>query len=114
MESLSLEVMNQPTDVTPFLNGLKEKSLFFENAFANGRRSIDAVPSILGSLPALMNEPFINTDYRANHVRGLPNILAEQGLLLRALMVLFKPSLTPVEIFAHKVVCNVDPASSPV
>jgi phosphoglycerol transferase MdoB-like AlkP superfamily enzyme len=79
VESLSLEVMNQPTDVTPFLNGLKEKSLFFENAFANGRRSIDAVPSILGSLPALMNEPFINTDYRANHVRGLPNILAEQG-----------------------------------
>ncbi|MEI8027314.1 MAG: LTA synthase family protein [Pseudomonadota bacterium] len=79
VESLGLETMRQAQDVTPFLNSLGEKSLFFDNAFANGRRSIDAVPSVLGSLPALMAEPFINTEYRANHVRGLPNILGEHG-----------------------------------
>ncbi len=79
VESLGLETMRQTQDVTPFLNSLREKSLFFDNAFANGRRSIDAVPSVLGSLPALMAEPFINTDYRANHVRGLPNILGDHG-----------------------------------
>ena len=79
VESLGLETMRQPKDVTPFLNSLRKKSLFFDNAFANGRRSIDAVPSALGGLPALMAEPFINTEYRANHVRGLPNILGDHG-----------------------------------
>jgi len=79
VESLGLETMRQSRDVTPFLNSLREKSLFFDNAFANGRRSIDAVPSTLGSLPALMAEPFINTEYRANRIRGLPNILGDRG-----------------------------------
>jgi phosphoglycerol transferase MdoB-like AlkP superfamily enzyme len=79
VESLGLESMQQPTDVTPFLNSLKDKSLFFDNGFANGRRSIEAVPSILGALPALMAEPFINTEYRANRMKGLPRILTSKG-----------------------------------
>lgn len=79
VESLGLESMQQPVDVTPFLNTLKDKSLFFDNGFANGRRSIEAVPSILGALPALMAEPFINTEYRANRMKGLPRILTSKG-----------------------------------
>jgi arylsulfatase A-like enzyme len=79
VESLGLESMQQTIDVTPFLNSLKEKSLFFDNGFANGRRSIEAVPSILGALPALMAEPFINTEYRANRISGLPKILTSLG-----------------------------------
>ncbi|MCL3782597.1 alkaline phosphatase family protein [Prolixibacteraceae bacterium JC049] len=36
---------------TPFLDSLMQKGYFFTNAYANGRRSMDAVPAILASRP---------------------------------------------------------------
>ncbi|WP_445721019.1 LTA synthase family protein [Flavobacterium sp.] len=62
---------------TPFLDGLIEKSLFFENGFANGKLSIDAVPSTLSSIPSLMNTSLITSSYSINEVYGLPKILKE-------------------------------------
>ena len=38
---------------TPFLDSLMQQGYYFTNAFANGRRSIDAVPAILASVPAI-------------------------------------------------------------
>jgi hypothetical protein len=38
---------------TPFLDSLMHESLVFTNAFANGRKSIDAIPSVTASIPAL-------------------------------------------------------------
>ena len=37
---------------TPFLDSLSNHSLIFTNAFANGRQSIEALPSILASVPS--------------------------------------------------------------
>jgi phosphoglycerol transferase MdoB-like AlkP superfamily enzyme len=63
---------------TPFLDGLTEKSLSFPNAFANGRKSIDAMPSIIASLPSLAT-PYIVSDYGANRIRSLGQILSDKG-----------------------------------
>lgn len=64
---------------TPFLDRLIEESLFFENGFANGKLSIDAVPSTLSSIPSLMNNSLITSSYSINEVYGLPKILKENG-----------------------------------
>lgn len=64
---------------TPFLDSLIQKSYFFENGFANGKLSIDAVPSTLSSVPSLMNKNFISSCYAVNNVYGLPKILKDNG-----------------------------------
>lgn len=64
---------------TPFLDSLLQQSLYFPHGFANGKLSIDAVPSTLSSLPSLMNQSYITSPYAVNHVYGLPKILKENG-----------------------------------
>ena len=64
---------------TPFLDSLITKSLFFENGFANGKLSIDAVPSTLSSIPSLMNNSLITSSYSVNEIYGLPKILKDNG-----------------------------------
>ncbi len=64
---------------TPFLDSLITKSYYFKNGFANGKVSIDAVPSTMSSIPSLMNTPLISSGYSLNEVYGLPKILKKQG-----------------------------------
>lgn len=64
---------------TPFLDSLITKSYYFKNGFANGKASIDAVPSILSSIPSLMNNSFISSSFALNKVNGLPKILKKEG-----------------------------------
>jgi phosphoglycerol transferase MdoB-like AlkP superfamily enzyme len=64
---------------TPFLDSLITKSCYFKNGFANGKVSIDAVPSIISSIPSLMNNSFISSSYSLNKVHSLPKIFKEQG-----------------------------------
>lgn len=64
---------------TPFLDSILNQSLFFENGYANGRTSMDALPTILSSIPAWMDEPFILSSYSSNQFSGLPQILKSKG-----------------------------------
>lgn len=64
---------------TPFLDKLRTKSLDFPNAYANGRRSIEGIAAILSGIPALMQEPFISSQYTSNHFIGLGNQLVLRG-----------------------------------
>lgn len=64
---------------TPFLDSLITKSYYFKNGFANGKVSIDAVPSIISSIPSLMNDSYISSSYALNKVHSLPLIFKEQG-----------------------------------
>lgn len=64
---------------TPFLDSLITKSYYFKNGFANGKVSIDAVPSILSSIPSLMNNSFISSSFSLNRINGLPKILKKEG-----------------------------------
>jgi phosphoglycerol transferase MdoB-like AlkP superfamily enzyme len=48
---------------TPFLDSLMEKSLVFTNAYANGAKSIDALPSIVAGVPALLESYILSPHY---------------------------------------------------
>jgi phosphoglycerol transferase MdoB-like AlkP superfamily enzyme len=64
---------------TPFLDSLITKSYYFKNGFANGKASIDAVPSILSSIPSLMNNSFISSSFALDKIHGLPVIMKKEG-----------------------------------
>ena len=64
--------------LTPFLDSLFEKSLTF-NGFANGRRSIEALPSLFSGLPSLMDVDFTSSAYFGNRVDGLGQSLKSVG-----------------------------------
>ena len=63
---------------TPFIDELIGKSLTFDYTFANGRQSIDAMPSILSSIPRFI-EPFFLTPSSLNDVSGIAGELRKCG-----------------------------------
>jgi phosphoglycerol transferase MdoB-like AlkP superfamily enzyme len=77
LESFSLEYMEQ--GYTPFLNELKKDSLFLEHHLANGRRSIEALPSVLCGLPALLAEPISKSIFQGNRFTCVPQVLKNNG-----------------------------------
>lgn len=70
---------NDTTSYTPFLDSLIAESWTFEYGFSNGKKSIEAVPSIVASMPSLMDNPYISSGYCNNFLRTLPGILKENG-----------------------------------
>lgn len=63
---------------TPFLDSLLSVSLTFDVSLANGRKSIDAMPSILASVPSL-ETPYTISHYANNEINGLPGLLKKKG-----------------------------------
>ncbi len=63
---------------TPFLDSLIAHSLVFPNAYANGRKSIDGMPSILASVPSLVY-PYVISEYSGNKINSLGSILGAEG-----------------------------------
>ena len=66
------------TGYTPFLDSLLAQSVTYTHSFASGRKSIDAMPSVLSSIPMLI-EPYIVTPYSTNAVSSLAACLKEEG-----------------------------------
>ncbi|MBN4081681.1 LTA synthase family protein [bacterium AH-315-C07] len=82
LESFSKEYiggLNSYSGYTPFLDSLMEHSLVYSNAFASGKRSIEAMPAIFAGIPVLMDEPYITSQYQNNKILALPHILNEAG-----------------------------------
>lgn len=65
--------------LTPFLDSLTQHSLYFPRAYANGRKSIDAVPSTITSIPYLMEISYISSPYSANKIDGFCKILKPEN-----------------------------------
>lgn len=63
---------------TPFIDSLYQKCLSFDYTFANGRKSIDGMPSILSSIPMFV-EPFFLTPASLNNISGLAGELGKIG-----------------------------------
>ena len=63
---------------TPFLDSLIGKSLTFERSFANGHKSIDAMPSIMSSIPMFV-EPFFLTERALNSITSIGGELRKEG-----------------------------------
>lgn len=64
---------------TPFFDSLISQSLTFEYGIANGKKSIEAVPAILASIPSLMDNPYISSPYGNNKIESLASILKKKG-----------------------------------
>ena len=71
-------ILNSQFSYTPFLDSLAAKSLTFSHCYANGRKSIDALPSILSSIPMFV-EPFILTRYANNNISSIASCLRQEG-----------------------------------
>jgi phosphoglycerol transferase MdoB-like AlkP superfamily enzyme len=81
MESFSIEYTHwnpTGTSYTPFLDSLSTQGLSFTSAYANGKKSIEALPSILSGIPSLMNEPFITSPFASNEIAGLAHHLKQK------------------------------------
>lgn len=63
---------------TPFIDSLIDHSLMFRYAFSNGRKSIDVLPSVLASIPMIV-EPFVLTPYSSNRVNTFASLLKPKG-----------------------------------
>lgn len=87
VESLSREYIggynktfigNDYQGYTPFIDSLLSQSMWCEQSFCNGRKSIDGMPSVLSSLPYFI-EPFFLTTGALNHLDGLAVALKKDG-----------------------------------
>ena len=87
-ESLGREYIGQLNDIgqcgedymgyTPFIDMICRHSLTTDWSYCNGRKSIDAMPSILSSIPMFI-EPFFLTSASLNEVGGLARCLSTKG-----------------------------------
>ncbi len=82
LESFSNEyigTLNKGKGYAPFMDSLMQESLYFTNAFANGKKSNEAMPSIFASIPSLMEEAYTGSVYQDNQLRSFAHILKEEG-----------------------------------
>jgi len=63
---------------TPFLDSLISVSCAYQYSLANGRKSIDAMPSVISSIPSI-EVPFVLSHYSGNKVNSLASLLKEKG-----------------------------------
>lgn len=63
---------------TPFFDSLLGESRVCLNPFANGRKSIEALPSLLAGIPTGIT-PFVLTPYAQDSLKSLPSILKGKG-----------------------------------
>jgi phosphoglycerol transferase MdoB-like AlkP superfamily enzyme len=63
---------------TPFLDSLIEHSLTYEYSFANGRKSIDGLPSVMSGIPSL-GVPYFLSPYSGDKINSLASTLGPKG-----------------------------------
>ncbi len=64
---------------TPFLDSLIPSCSRATHAYANGRKSIEAMPAITASIPTLGEIPFVSSPFAGNEINALPAILGKHG-----------------------------------
>ena len=70
--------LNKGNGYTPFLDSLMREGFVFTNTFSNGRKSIEALPSILASIPSY-KKPFPLLPESVGEMKALPSILMDYG-----------------------------------
>lgn len=63
---------------TPFIDSLISVSMTFDVSIANGKKSIDAMPSVLASVPSL-ETPYTISPYANNQINGIAELLKKKG-----------------------------------
>lgn len=78
IESLSKEFLTP--ELTPFLDSLKDHSIYFPNAYANSKTSIKGIHSILTGTPSLMDRPLMHSTYSKVNVPSVGHALRKNGI----------------------------------
>jgi phosphoglycerol transferase MdoB-like AlkP superfamily enzyme len=68
----------EPKGYTPFLDSLIGESRAYQYSFANGRKSIDAMPSVICSIPSI-EVPYVLSHYSGNKVNSMASLLKAKG-----------------------------------
>lgn len=82
VESFGTEFWGAANDgrgLTPFLDSLAAEGTFLRNNFANGRRSIEALPAVLLGVPGLMSNPLAKSSFQGNEWVGLGHRMEAAG-----------------------------------
>ncbi|HSI89573.1 MAG TPA: sulfatase-like hydrolase/transferase, partial [Adhaeribacter sp.] len=82
LESFASEytgVLNNEPRFTPFFDSLAAQGSLYRYNYANGRKSIEALPSLLAGLPSLLHEPYITSSFQSNEMYGIGTIARENG-----------------------------------
>jgi phosphoglycerol transferase MdoB-like AlkP superfamily enzyme len=77
LESFSTEYIEK--GYTPLLNELIKQSHYFPFHLANGRRSIEVLPSVLCGLPSMIGEPLSKSIFSGNKFVCMPKLLKDSG-----------------------------------
>lgn len=64
---------------TPFMDSLFNKARTYKYGMANGRMTIDALPSVLSGIPAFMEKNYCYSNYSNNNVHGIASLLEKEG-----------------------------------
>ena len=81
LESMGMEyygAYNNTPSYTPFLDSLINHSYSSYNSFSNGKKSIDAMPAILASIPNT-DFHFSLSKYTTNSIQGIGSLLDSEG-----------------------------------
>lgn len=74
---LNRDIPNYP-GYMPFVDSLMAQGFTMRYGFSNGRKSVQALPSLLTSLPS-MGTNFVNSFYSQNELLGLPELVDRKG-----------------------------------
>ncbi|MGJ1263750.1 LTA synthase family protein [Sphingobacterium spiritivorum] len=77
--ALNRDIQNgQYKGYTPFLDSLIGQAYTFDHSYANGRKSIDALPSVITGIPSV-GEPFVLSIYSGNETTSIAKLLGDKG-----------------------------------
>lgn len=82
VESMGREYLGSLSHVRgymPFIDSLAQRSLVFDNAFANAERSNKSMCAILAGIPSFTDDAFMNTAYMDNRLDGLGTRMKQNG-----------------------------------
>ncbi|MFN5224239.1 MAG: LTA synthase family protein [Bacteroidota bacterium] len=81
LESFSAEyssLLSGKKGYTPFLDSMMQQGLYFNHAYANAKKSIDGIPAVTSSIPALMPVSYITSPFSANRITSIAGLLADK------------------------------------
>ena len=64
---------------TPFMDSLLSNARTYKYGMANGRMTIDALPSVLSSMPSFMEKNYCYSNYSNNNIHGISSLLEKEG-----------------------------------
>ena len=75
---LNPDLYPEKESYTPFLDSLMQQGYIFDRCYANGKVSIDALPSVLASIPSFKTH-FALTNQAVSPMDGLGTVLGKEG-----------------------------------